>query len=165
MGNLVLRHVAIGLLLALLLSGCGAGRTTILERPTMSIEATGIDILMEDPLTPMPEDLIARFARAMNAAFLDEKTGFVRGSDLKIRWRVVQFEAGSRFARWLTAGIGNAGEASMTAEVRFLTPDDIQVARIHVEGRLGSGFFGGSIDSALEKAAEEAADYAQANFR
>lgn len=67
-------------------------------------------------------------------------------------------------ARWFTGGIGNAGEASTMVEFEFLSPEGEALSKIQVEGRIGSGFFGGSTDSALKKAAREAAAYAANSF-
>ena len=43
--------------------------------------------------------------------------------------------------------------------------DDAKLAEIQTEGRIGSGFFGGSMSEAVDKAAEQIATYAITNFR
>jgi hypothetical protein len=40
-----------------------------------------------------------------------------------------------------------------------------KLANIQTEGWIGSGFFGGSMSEAVDKAAEEIAEYAIANFK
>ena len=40
-----------------------------------------------------------------------------------------------------------------------------KLANIQTEGWIGSGFFGGSMSEAVDKAAEEFAEYAIANFK
>ena len=41
----------------------------------------------------------------------------------------------------------------------------IRLKVIQTEGRIGSGFFGGSMSEAVDRAAEEIAEYAIANFK
>ena len=74
---------------------------------------------------------------------------------------------GSRFKRWMTGGIGNCGEGSSTVEVRFIdnTRNAKEIGKIHAQGTIGSGMFGGSLDSAIEGIAEEIATYTKANFK
>ncbi len=50
-------------------------------------------------------------------------------------------------------GIGNAGEGSLTIEVTYADQSGKQLGKIMSEGKIGSGFFGGSSDDAIEKAA------------
>jgi hypothetical protein len=40
-----------------------------------------------------------------------------------------------------------------------------KLANIQTEGRIGSGFYGGSMSEAVNQAAEEIAEYAIASFR
>jgi hypothetical protein len=67
--------------------------------------------------------------------------------------------------RWFWGGIGNSGEASVTLKVDFFDPASAQLGTIQVEGRIGSGFFGGSADDTLDKATDQIVNYAVANFR
>jgi hypothetical protein len=89
---------------------------------------------------------------------------FAEGEELTIRIKVVQFEAGSQMQRWFWGGIGNAGEGSLQVLAGFYD-DDAKLAEIQTEGRIGSGFFGGSMTEAVDKAAEQIATYAITNFR
>lgn len=47
----------------------------------------------------------------------------------------------------------------MTVEARFLDSSDKELARIQSEGEISSGAFGGSFDFAIQKTAEEMAEY------
>jgi len=62
-------------------------------------------------------------------------------------------------------GLGNMGEGSLTIETKFYDSADKELATIQTEGRIGSGFFGGSYGEALDKAAEKIAEFARTNFR
>ncbi|MFQ5346927.1 MAG: hypothetical protein ACE5ED_03660 [Rhodothalassiaceae bacterium] len=155
------------LLLALLLSACGAGRTIVLDpAERMEIETyQAASIVHGEDTVEVPEKVMAAFNKELDRAFFGDEGAFEKGDDgLQVTFRFLQFDPGNRFSRWFFGGIGNAGEATMLAEIRFGRPDGVEMARIQAEGRIGSGFFGGTADSALEKAAEEAADYARAHF-
>ncbi len=86
------------------------------------------------------------------------------GKELTLKYRFIQFQEGSQFERWFWGGIGNAGEGSITCEVLFLDPAGAEVAKIQSEGRIGSGFFGGSIHDALGKMGEEVGKYTVQHF-
>lgn len=151
--------------LAALLAACGAGRTLVLESadidPGLRFEAASLD--RERDTVAVPDEVAAEFTVQVRKAFF-EKGLFDEGAGLSVRYRFVLFDAGNRAARWFTGGIGNAGEASAMIEFRFFSPDGEELSKIQVEGRIGSGFFGGSTDSALRKAAQEAAAYAANAF-
>jgi hypothetical protein len=53
----------------------------------------------------------------------------------------------------------------LTLEISFLDHTGVEKAKIMSEGRIGSGFFGGSMDSAIEKVVEEISKFTVANFR
>ena len=61
-------------------------------------------------------------------------------------------------------GVGNAGEGSLTIEAIFISTEGEELAKIHSEGRIGSGFFGGEFSSAIDKAAMEIANFALSKF-
>lgn len=151
--------------LAVMLSACGAGRTMVLESADpgagMRFEAAVID--RDRDTVAVPDEIAIEFAAQLRRAMFEEGL-FDEGAGLTVRYRFVLFDAGNRMARWFTGGIGNAGEASAMIEIEFLSPDGEALSKIRVEGRIGSGFFGGSTDSALKKAAQEAADYAANSF-
>lgn len=87
------------------------------------------------------------------------------GNDLKIEYRFVQFDEGSRLVRYMAGGLGNAGEGEMTVEVIFKNRDNKELSRIHVGGKINSGFFGGSFDHAVEHSAKQVVRYVITNFK
>jgi hypothetical protein len=114
----------------------------------------------------VPEELRVMFVEKLRADLYGDagKPGpFTEGDALTIRVKVVQFEAGSQFQRWFWGGIGNQGEASMQLLTEFFEGDQ-KLAHIQTEGRIGSGFFGGSVKSAVDKAVSEISTYAVQNF-
>lgn len=90
---------------------------------------------------------------------------FVQGSELIITYRFVQYDPGNQFTRWFWGGIGNAGEGTITLEATYVDSFGKLLAKIQSEGKIGSGFFGRYFSLALEKAAEEIAEYTIENFR
>ena len=61
--------------------------------------------------------------------------------------------------------MGNAGEGSLTVEAKYFDSTNKELATVNVEGRIGSGVFGGALSDAVNKAAEKVAEYTKANFR
>lgn len=151
--------------MAVMLAACGAGRTLVLDPADydadMRFEAVTID--RDRDTVAVPGEVGTEFAAQLRKAFYEEGL-FDEGAGLMVRYRFVLFDAGNRMARWFMGGIGNAGEASAMIEFEFFSPDGAALSKIQVEGRIGSGFFGGSADSALKKAAQEAAAYAANSF-
>ena len=154
-------------LVCLFLTACGTGRTMVTEPPAERKTFAAATIERSSDSVAVPEELRVMFVDELRKDLYGtaEKPGpFTEGSGLTIRIRVVQFEAGSQFQRWFWGGIGNQGEASLQLLTEFLDGDR-KLANIQTEGRIGSGAFGGSVKSAVDKAAAEISDYAVANFR
>ena len=94
---------------------------------------------------------------------LYQEGAFVNGDEMTMRYRFIQLDNGSRAERYLLGPI--AGKGTMTIEIIYLDSEGTEVAKIHTGGEVSGGFFGGSFKSALDKAAQEAAEYAISNFR
>lgn len=151
----------------LLLSACGAGRTLVMEPPDERRTFPAATIERGKDNVPIPEEYATQLVQKLREGLYGnaEKPGaFADGAGLTIRTKVVQFEAGSKFQRWFWGGIGNQGEGSLHLLAEFYDGDR-KLAQIQTEGRIDSGAFGGSLKSAVEKAAEEITEYAVANFR
>lgn len=148
----------------LVLAACGTGRTMITAVPQDRQTVSTLTLTESASTVPVPDEVRAGLRKQLDAA-LHEKAKFGRGEEMSVRYRFVQFTAGDRFQRWFWGGIGNAGEASVTVECVFVDRSGAERAKIMSEGRIGSGFFGGSVESALEKVAEEIANFTVQNFR
>lgn len=152
--------------LCMLLAACGTGRTIVMEPPQRKV-FSAVTLLRANDTVPVPEEYRVRFVNKIRELLYGskEKPGpFAEGGGLTIRIKVVQFTAGNQFERWFWGGIGNAGEGSINVLAEFMD-GDTKLAQTQTEGRIGSGFFGGSMGEAVDKAAEEIAKYAVANFR
>jgi uncharacterized protein DUF4410 len=148
---------------SLVLAGCGTGKTMVME-PGESRKASSIAVVEGQSTVTVPAEATAMFKNKLDE-MLFEKGGIKKGQDVTLTYRFVQFNEGSRFKRWLTGGIGNAGEGNLTIEVTYSDGSGKQLGKIVSEGKIGSGFFGGSSDNAIEKAAEEVASYTVDHYK
>jgi hypothetical protein len=166
MGHLNRSAATAAALACLLLAACGTGRTMVMEPVAEKVAFDAVKLERATDSVAVPDELRAMFVDKLRLDLYGtaEKAGpFKEGEGLTVRVKVVQFEAGSQFQRWFWGGIGNQGEASMQLLTEFFQGDR-KLAHIQTEGRIGSGFFGGSVQSAVEKAASEVSTYTVENF-
>lgn len=93
-----------------------------------------------------------------------KEIGFQNGNQLRLYIYFEQFDEGSRALRYLFAGIGDAGQGTLTVRTRYVNPAGTVLAETRTEGKIGAGFFGGSFDSAIKEVNERIAEYASYNF-
>jgi hypothetical protein len=151
--------------MSLLVVACGTGRTLVMEPPQRKA-FSAVTLARADDTVSVPDQYRTQFVNKIRGLLYGtkEKPGpFAEGPGLTIRIKVVQFDEGNQFERWFWGGIGNAGEGSMHVVADFFEGDK-KLAQTQIEGRIGSGFFGGSMTEAVDKAAEQIATYAIANF-
>ncbi len=147
-----------------LLQGCGSARTVVTDAPAVKSSFAQASVVEESSTVPVPDDAKTLFVERVNRSLFDDTTFKQGAGGLRLSYRFVSFSAGSQFERWFWGGLGNAGEGSVTVEVRFLDQSGKQLAKIQSDGRIGSGVFGGSMQDAVKNAAEEVAKFAKANF-
>jgi hypothetical protein len=145
------------------LASCGTGKTMVMDAGE-SQKANSITVVEGQSTVTVPSEAETTFKNKLDE-LLFTKGGFHRGDEVALTYRFVQFNEGSRFKRWFTGGIGNSGEGNLTIEVVFSDKSGKQLGKIMSEGKIGSGIFGGSSDSAIDKAAEEIANYAVEHFK
>ena len=167
MRNKILLIMILGL--ALTYVGCTSGRTMVMNLPTERPKVSTLDVLEDQPTVSVPAEVTNLFREKLEAALFVGEEGsappFAKGKELILKYRFIQFNAGSQFKRWLAGGIGGYGEGSMTVEARFVNSSGKDISKVQSEGKIGAGFFGGSIDGAIEKCVEEVAQYAKQTFR
>jgi len=145
------------------LTGCGTARTLVLD-PVKSEAKFAHAVLEENnPNVSVPPEVTAKFRSVIEKGLYD-KQAFAPGKDLRIQYTFVSHNPGSQFTRWFWGGIGNAGEGSLAVLVRYLDTNDKELAKTQVEGRIGSGAFGGSFDEAIIKAGEEIVKFTADHF-
>jgi Domain of unknown function (DUF4410) len=148
--------------LALYVSACASGTITVLTPVTQQADYKTLKIESGTDTVTLPADARAHFEKRLNEYLYDAKSGFTRGDELTLRYRFIQFDEGSRVARYVI-GFG-AGKGKMTAEVVFTDRSGNELAKIHVEGEISMGFLGGDFDQAISAAARKVADYAIKTF-
>jgi hypothetical protein len=151
-------------LIGIVLAACGAGKTMVMEASSQKVRADSVALIEGNSTALCPPDVVAAFKSKLTEKIYQPGT-FSQGSDVTLTYRFVQFTTGDRFQRWFFGGIGNAGEGSMTIEAVYTDKSGKQIGKIMSEGKIGSGFFGGSMDDALDKAANEVAQYTLVAFR
>jgi hypothetical protein len=148
----------------LALAGCGAGKTMVMEPGAEAIKVGSIELREGRSTVNCPPAVLALFRSKLEAQ-LYKPGSFTQGGDLSLTYQFVQYNAGDQFTRWFFGGLGNAGEGSITVQAIYTDRDGKQLGKIMSEGKIGSGAFGGSMDLAVQKAAEEVAQYTLTTFR
>jgi len=94
-----------------------------------------------------------------------EKAGFQKSgkNKLTIEYKVVNFNPGSRFLRYMF-GIFGAGKATLTLEIKYMKDGKV-LSEAKVDGQLRIGTFGGPAGSLFEEAGLKVAEYTIANFK
>ncbi len=150
------------LVLLVFLVGCGAGKLMVLEPSgTEHLKISSVNIKEEQPTVKISDEDREKFRQALKEV-LESKCGLKVTNDtpdLVVDYRIIQYNPGSRTARWFWGGVGNAGEGSITVDVAFFSSDGKKLGHIQAEGKIQSGFFGGSFSYAIHKAAEQIGDY------
>jgi len=157
----MLRSVTVLLLVSL--AACSGARNWEVANRSSGDRFSRAEVRFEDSAVRVNRDAL-RTLQAEIEERLYEDEGFQAGNDLRLYVQFQGYDEGSRFARWALTGIGGAGEGTVTVRTRFVNPVGQVIAETRTEGSISAGFFGGSIDSALEQAAERIADYARDNF-
>jgi len=160
-----LSRVGATIALAAMLAACGTSRTIVSEAVKQKYTAATLSVQEIPSTIQVPDEVRTTMKQQLDKALFSDKTGMKPGPDLTVQYRFVQFNAGNQFARWFWGGIGNAGEASMQIEATYLDAKGQALTRTQHEGRIGSGFFGGSLSDASDRIAEEVANFVKANFR
>lgn len=150
---------------AVVLAACGTSRTFVNEPVEQRVTFASVVLEERPPTVNVPDEVRSEVRAKLDKAMFDPTIGFQRGDELKVQYRFVQFNAGDRFSRWFWGGIGNAGEASMQIEAYYFDRSGKLLTRTQHEGRIGSGFFGGSLSDAGERVAKEVANFARSTFR
>lgn len=151
------------LLMLLALAACSGARNWEVANRSTGESFARAEVRFEDSAVRIDRGALTTLQEEIEDR-LYEDDGFQAGSDLRLYVQFQGYEEGSRFARWALTGIGGAGEGTVTVRTRFVNPVGQVIAETRTEGSISAGFFGGSIDSALEQAAERIADYARDNF-
>lgn len=160
-----LRGVMAAAIAGLLLSACAGGSYTVVAPNQSAYKAQSVELVYDGGTVAVDDKAAAELKKYMEEAFFGKnaKAKFSRGNQLTVKYGYMGFDEGSQAARYFLGPIGG-GEAKMVVGAEFIDASGKTLAKIHSEGRLSGGFFGGDSSSAIKKAAEEVATYAGANF-
>lgn len=129
----------------------------VMEPVKISQPVTGVTIERDQSTVDVPTEITDKFETHLREKL--NEAGFKDNKDLTLHYRFIQVNEGSRFARWFTAGLGNAGEGTLTTEIKYLDSNRQEVGKVQAEGKIGSGAFGGGFDNAIESSIEEIVGY------
>lgn len=159
-----MNRIAFAAIAALSFSACTSSMLTV-EQPYTGSQRFSTATVVQAPssVTIDPDDLGYTHRRLETALFSDQSPIFDSGQQLAIRWRYVGFDEGSRVGRWLAPGV--AGGSKIVLEAEFVDQDGRILSTVRSQAEVGAGLIGGTGKSGIDKAVEEIADYAAANFR
>jgi hypothetical protein len=143
-------------------SACATATTTVREPAARDFKSETVAIEHGSDTVSVEEEYGTYFRNKL-AQELYADGGFAEGEGMVLQYRFIQLDQGSRAARYMFGPI--AGKGTMKIEIVFLDAERTEIATIETGGEVSGGFFGGSFKSALDKAAQETADYAIAKFR
>jgi hypothetical protein len=149
--------------LIVLLNGCGSGKVVVNDAIETQHGIKTVTIVCGKHVSPIPKEFKEAFEKNLKEKLYDE-FGYKHGDDLTVVYRFLQCDEGSRFSRWFLGGLGNSGESSLTIEAKFIDKSGKELGKINAEGKIGSGFLGGSFDNAIEQASDHLAEYIVKNF-
>ena len=145
----------------LVLASCGTSSTLVIEQPKpLSYEPQAVEASFK--IRPATTDARSKDENA--AAFeerLSRKLEQAGLQGLRIEYRFLHEGSDAQLDRWFTGG---SGRRSVTVDVVFFSAGGQRLARIQAEGRVKPGLMGGSLTTAVNRAADEVAAYAIATF-
>ncbi len=154
-------HLLIASLMLLLLAACATGTTMVLTPPETTMTFNNASIEHGKDTVTVDAKASTGYESKLDELLFDSDV-FAEGSELTVRYRFIQFDPGSQAARYFV-GMG-VGKGSMTIETVFLNEQGDEIAKIQSTGEISAGMFGGSFTEAVDKAAQETAEYAQMHF-
>jgi hypothetical protein len=131
-----------------------SGPKVLKHRVTRSHFPT-VDVSEGDSAVHVPRDVKKAFHDKLSGLLYDSGR-FQKGSDLQMRYRFVQYYKLSSFS-------GTHG--AVTIETKYQDARGKEIALIQSEERIGTGAPVDSLDNAVQKCANEIAEYTKQNFR
>lgn len=158
-----LQILTLGAAILFLAAACTEGGILELEMPGKKFRAGSVEIerlSAKISVDPRLEQLFKEeLAEALDSGALP------KGKDLKVSFRFVSIHPGSRGLRWVASYFTSKGNGIVKVEISFADGQGRSLGRIEAEGIVKRGFAGGTIDGAVEAAAEVVAKFILKNFR
>lgn len=147
--------------------GRSPGATTAeIKSAVVKMRFVSVEITEEKSIVRVPEEVRNALQDKLHRGLYGNNM-FGKGTDLKIRYRFIQYDPGNRLARWFhDFREDHAGEeGSLTIQVNYFDATDRKLSTILTKGEVGAGPFGGSFNSAVNKAAKAIVKYTRKTFR
>ena len=146
------------------LSACMSNSSYIVQAAnTSNYSATAVQLVYDDATVQVEQEKVELLNGYLaEAMFENDKSNFVPGEGLTVKYGFVGYDEGSQAARYFAGGL--AGGAKMVIVAEFLDAEGNSLSKIQSEGSVAGGFFGGDSDSAIKGAAKQIAKYARENF-
>ncbi len=149
-------------LVSVAVGGCTSGKATVLTAPTPGLRPSSITLREGTFTVPDVSEENRGKLRAAIASRLYKGGAYTEGPELVITYAVIQYDKGSRSARYWSSGLGGSG--SLTLEGLYSDAVGRTLAKVHFEGKISGGAFGGDFSGAIDAVAGQVAAYTRANF-
>jgi hypothetical protein len=160
--------VVLGCLLAAVSVGCSAGRILVPEA-SRKISTSEVRIVRGESTVEVPEVVLSQFEGRLRRGLYGtpDREGplFREGPDLSLVYSFVRFNHGSQFSCHMWRGMDNPDEGTVTVQVIYSGEDGSESADFNPAGMIKSVYLGGSLNSVVDRCADEIAGYTAANFR
>jgi Domain of unknown function (DUF4410) len=155
-------RIALMVFAAQLVAACAQSSLMVSQPPARKAALQSVQIVAGDSTVPVDPQVARLFETELRKDLYEGAKKFAQGDELTLSYRFIQLDQGSKAARfWLGFG---AGKGSLTIEITYKSKEGAELGRINVGGEIIGGVTGGEFDSAVTKAAEEAANYTFSNF-
>jgi hypothetical protein len=144
------------------LSACASSNNIVLAANTTNYQSSNVALVYDNATVKVEDQKVALLSKYLEEALFDKDAVFAKGEGLTIKYGFIGYNEGSQAMRYLAGPI--AGGAKMVVVAEFLDPTGKSLAKIHSEGTVSGGFFGGDSDSAIKGAAKKIAAFAEENF-
>ncbi len=150
---------------SLMLAACGSSNLVVLN-PVKPVRTDTVQLVYEDSTVGVPDEAVAHTKQYMREAFFEgDAPAFREGMNgVTIRYGFIGFKDGSRIGRYFLGGLGNGG-AKMVLRAEFYDAGGAKIGEVQSSGEIRGGFLGGSSNSAIKKAVDEIATYAESQLR
>ena len=152
------------IIIVAVLTACGTASTIVIDPVDQRAELEGVSVSVGNHNVEVPQEIVEQLQEKIEKG-LYEDNGFSKSNALLLEYKFLQQDEGNQFVRWFFGGIGNAGEASLTVLVTYTDPNGNQLAQTQVQGKIDSGFLGGSFSEAINKVAEDIVEFTVVNFK
>jgi hypothetical protein len=149
--------------LGLALAACGGVQTTVVAPTAQPVKVSAITLMEGKATVSCPPEIMSELHEKLTAK-LYKPGAFGKGSNVKVAYRVVDYNAGDD-SRWSFGSVTGQAKGSVTVETVYLDKSGRELGKIRSEGKVGSSLLGKSMDDAVEHVADEVALYTTKTFK